>query len=278
MSDIRAFAARDQGLTRRQKCAKDTKPFWARAAVLFNDPTFSTVLFDDPEGHDLSPLSGAYSGHRTDSSQLEVARFGPLRTGLDKAFGAFAISGGGDGGPVDPASLYIMSSRFWNFCNGDIQLYYFYVALAKHNALKCTVSAMEPGDSFGSDVPPRPVSGNKRRNSAGGPADDPDSKHGDGKAGNGNGDGNSGAPVVIHQTEDQAAASKAKRAIAEAKAMTVTDDVMTSQMAKLTDANSALADYEGAHGFVPDDFMHKAKKARVTMLEANISKLMPGCA
>ena len=48
-----------------------------------------------------------------------------MRTELDKALAAFSASGGGDGGPVDPTSLYIMSSKFWNFCNGNLALYYF---------------------------------------------------------------------------------------------------------------------------------------------------------
>jgi hypothetical protein len=218
MNDITAFASRDKGLTRLEKDNKDTKAFWATCAVLFNDPTFKTILFECPDGHEFHGFSASYSGHKTDSSALETTRFGALRTELDRAFGSFAVSGGGDGGAVEPGAMYVMSSKFWNFCNGNLALYYFYIVLVKHGALKCAVSAMESGDSFGSDMPKRPTTGHKKRTSTDG--------------GGRNDDGGGTDPVEIKQSEDQKAASKSKRTIYEAKAMTASDDAMASLINK----------------------------------------------
>ena len=166
-----------------------------------------------------------YSGHKRDLIAAETTRYSPLRTELGTAFAAFSASGGGDGGPVDPASMCIMSSGLWNFCNGNLAVYYFFMVPSKFGALQCAVSALEPGQAFGSDVPPRSTAGSRRRGSTGAGRDDDDG---------------GGAPVVIQQSGDQAAASALKRAILAAKAMTAADDAMSSLIQKHEDATAAL--------------------------------------
>ena len=257
VDDIQGFAGRDAKLSRSKLDSGDLKPFWAGVVVKFNDPKFETTVLPCPHGHyDASAFSSEYSGHRTDSAAFETLRFNPLRKALDQAYGGFAISGGGDGGPVDPKSMYVMSSNFWNFCNGNLPLWYFYVVLAKYGALKTTVSAMDEGDQHGGDIASRNTSGSRRRTS--GASDD----------------SNLGAPVVIQQTDDQAAACKAKRTILEAQAMTATDEVMATLISKLEEATSALEEHEGADGFVAGSVIHKAKKARKATLELNLGKMM----
>ena len=80
--------------------------------------------------------------------------------------------------------------------------------------------------------------------------------------------------MVIQQTDDQAAACKAKRTILEAQAMTATDEVMATLISKLEEATSALEEHEGAYGFVAGSVIHKAKKARKATLELNLEKMM----
>ena len=227
----------------------------------FNDPAYKAQLFECPYGNQFTGFSEVYSGHKLDASAAETMRYNPMRTELDKALAAFSASGGGDGGPVDPTSLYIMSSKFWNFCNGNLALYYFCMVLAKFDALKGAVSAMEPGHAFGSDVPPRSISGTRKRGSMGAGRDDDDGMV---------------APVVIQQSEDQAAASASKRAILAAKAMTAADDAMASLMKKHEDATAALEEYETAGSFLSGCFTHITKKARVEMLETSLKELMAG--
>ena len=84
------------------------------------------------------------------------------------------------------------------------------------------------------------------------------------------------AMTAADQSEDQAAASASKRAILAAKAMTAADDAMASLMKKHEDATAALEEYETAGSFVSGCFMHKAKKARVEMLETSLKELMAG--
>ena len=264
MDNIEGFAGRDAQLHRSKLDSGDLKPFWATVVVKFNDPKFKSIVIPCPHGHyDVSAFSTEYSGHRTDSAALETLRFNPLRKALDQAYGGFAISGGGDGGPVDPKSMYVMSSNFWNFCNGNLTLWYFYVVLAKYGALKTTVSAMDEGHQHGGDIASRNTSGSRRRTS--GSSDD----------------FNLGAPVVIQQTDDQAAACKAKRTILETQAMTANDEfmakrdeIMATLISKFEEATSALEEYEGAGGFVAGSLIHKAKKARKATLELNLEKMM----
>jgi hypothetical protein len=251
--DITAFAERDKGLTRGQKDAKDVKPFWSKQVVRFHDETWKPPLFKCPNGNDLSMFTDVYSGHKTDASTLETKRFNPLRLKLDKAYSRFAASGGGDGGPVDPESMYVMSSNFWNFCNGDLELYYLYVVLAKFNALQCTVSAMSPAHSFGSDVQHRDISGTRPRKSI---------------------EGDLGGPLVIHRSDDEVAAKKSKRKILESQAMTAADDAMATLISKYSEAKAAVEAHEEAPGFVSGDFIHGVKKARVVIIEEALNKLM----
>lgn len=260
MDDVAAFITKDYNLSRRQIDSKDFKPYWSAVATKFNDPAYKAQLFECPYGNQFTGFSEVYSGHKLDASAAETMRYNPLRTELDKALAAFSASGGGDGGPVDPTSLYIMSSKFWNFCNGNLALYYFYTVLAKFDALKGAVSAMEPGHAFGSDVPPRSISATRKRGSMGAGRDD------DG--------GGMVAPVVIQQSEDQVAASASKRAILAAKAMTAADDAMASLMKKHEEATAALEEYETAGSFVSGCFTHITKKARVEMLETSLKELM----
>jgi hypothetical protein len=65
------FLHRSDTLTRQQLDAKDYKPFWVRAAELFNDPNFMPSLIPDPEGRDLQ-MSAEPSGHQTDANTLET--------------------------------------------------------------------------------------------------------------------------------------------------------------------------------------------------------------
>lgn len=58
----------------------------------------------------------------------------------------FERSGGGNGGPVDPANWFVISSTFWNYCNGNVLLYYVYIVLTKHGCLKVACSAVDEGN------------------------------------------------------------------------------------------------------------------------------------
>jgi hypothetical protein len=149
--------------------------------------------------------------------------------------------------------MYVMSSNFWNFCNGDLELYYLYVVLAKFNALQCTVSAMSPAHSFGSDVQHRDISGTRPRKSI---------------------EGDLGGPLVIHRSDDEVAAKKSKRKILESQAMTAADDAMATLISKYSEAKAAVEAHEEAPGFVSGDFIHGVKKARVVMIEEALNKLM----
>jgi len=57
--------------TRHQLDAKDYKPFWVRAAELFNDPNFMPSLVPSPGGRDLQ-MSAVPSGHQMDANTLET--------------------------------------------------------------------------------------------------------------------------------------------------------------------------------------------------------------
>jgi hypothetical protein len=114
------FLTRDQKLNRRQRDAKDMKPFWTTAAIMFNDRKYKINLLSDPNGHDFTSFSTEYSGHVADSNELETKRFNVLRKELDKAMPMFKRSGNGDGGPIEEEDqVYKFSSKFWSFCNGN---------------------------------------------------------------------------------------------------------------------------------------------------------------
>ena len=264
MDDPGAFSSKDGNLSRDQVDRGDIKPFWTEAAVIFNDINYKTKFFKDPYGHvTAADFCTEYSGHVTDSASLETQRWNPARKLLDVAMGMFKLSGGGDGAPVDISKLFIMSSNFWNFCNGQIFLYYIYIVLTTHGCLKIACSAMDKGHSAGSDKPPRLVSKPKPRGSDGGGAE-----------GGGGGEGGEGTPIVIRQSEDQMACHKAKRVILEGEAMVATDTAMVSLMAKHKEATADLKEFEGEHDFVEGSFMHKAKKVRVATIEGNLAALM----
>jgi hypothetical protein len=115
------------------------------------------------------------------------------------------------------------------------------------------ISAMSPAHSFGSDVQHRDTSGTRPRMSI---------------------DGDLGGPLVTHRSDDEVAAKKSKRKILESQAMTAADDAMATLIAKYSEAKAAVEAHEEAPGFVSGDFIYRAKKARVVMIEEALNKLM----
>jgi hypothetical protein len=64
----------------------------------------------------------------------------------------YGDSGNGDGGPVDKEELLVKyGSRFFQFCNGNMPLYYVYVVLMKFDLFKSVVSRMPNAATHDSD-------------------------------------------------------------------------------------------------------------------------------
>jgi hypothetical protein len=268
------FLQRNRSPSRREKDSKDTNPFWHAAAVLFNNLKFKCSLeICSSHGLSLRDLSATYSGHVTTANELETLRFNGLRKAYDVATADFMASGGGDGRvgvrePVEECDRYVHSANFWNFCNGNSILYYFYLVLSKHDLLASAASKMSDADSFSSDD--AGSSTRRKRTSNQGAA------------------GMDGL-ITINRSENEVALTTAKKQKAEeqakvapivakakkASAVVELDNAGVELMNKLQEATADLNSYESSSDFVGGSFLHKMKKNRISGIEAQLAEIFP---
>lgn len=141
-------------------------------------------------------------------------------------------------------------------CTGNLQLYYFYICMQKHDLLQSACSAMSKRDSHSSGESNPRASGVDRRPSKGG------------------GDIDLNAPIEVLKSADESAHIKAKRDIAENKAAVSRDDAMEALSKKHENAQADLEAYESGINFQDASFQHKLKKRRVEMLEGDLERIM----
>jgi len=190
-------------------------------------------------------------------------RFNPLRTKFDAVWPKFIASGNGEGGRiVDEEGAYTMqSSTFWNFCNGDISLYYFYSVCVNTGILKSAASKMDADASHSSESGGSSTSAQDHR-----PGSDHNPKSADGAA-----------PVdgAIHigQTEDQREVVKSKRLILELKAKSQKEETTAALMTAYEVALEKLESHQFSPKFLEGSFHHQLLQSRITALEVDLSSL-----
>lgn len=149
---------------------------------------------------------------------------------------------------------------------GNLQLYYFYVALVTHGLLKSACSTMPEGTGSSSDCAVNKTTGvNSRRSRGDKNADMPDFS----------------APVVIQRSGDEQELTKAKRMIAESKAAVYRDNAavardstMKTLMVSLKDAKKDLSEYIQSSEYEEDSLEHKVKKRRIELVEGDLGRII----
>jgi len=194
-----------------------------------------------------------------------------VRTMLDNQMKDFERSGNGDGGePLKEDEVFgLPCANFWNFCHGDMTLYYFYYGMAKHQLLKSTVSSMNKEDTHGSDHD-------------GSSTTDPPSSRPRGKRSKSDeADEDDISTVMFKKSADEMATDAAKRrkmeaqaTMAEREASAAIHSEFAVLSAKYTEATEALMQYEQSSTFKEDSFAHKIKKTAIAMLEKSLGPMM----
>ena len=188
-------------------------------------------------------------------------------------------SGSGEGGsvPLDIA-VGVHASNFFDFCNGDMQTYYMYMALMKYDLFASAVSRMKEEHSHDSQV-----GAGKRRTSGVMSRGDTNTRK-DSKQG---GPFDPSAPIVIAQSEDQKAESHAKRRLTEAQAneaeMKAKSTALDFEMKSKTAANELtsrlIAQYETAQEKLSkytgeDVYLRCVLTAHVEMAKKNLGEVV----
>jgi len=148
------FMLRDKRLPRFMIDAKDHDWFWRKAADAFNrsddDALNFNVLQNESYPEEVKSLDPYYrEGYVTTASKLK-AEFRDLRSAFMKCFANFQKSGMGEKDNVEEESdaegvneqAYVFSSNFFDFCKGDMCMYYFYCCATKFGLLKSAVVTM----------------------------------------------------------------------------------------------------------------------------------------
>lgn len=153
------FLLRDTQVPRFILDAKDHDWFWRLAAEEFNKPNSEAVnynLFRDEEAYpeEVRKLDPFYRpGYVVTAAKLK-AEFRDLRALFTKAFSNFRQSGMGEkdsdrneghDDEEDVEKAFVFSSNFFDFCNGDNCIYYFYCCCTKYDLLKSAVVTMPEG-------------------------------------------------------------------------------------------------------------------------------------
>ena len=177
-------------------------------------------------------------------------------------------SGSGEGGsvPLDIA-VGVHASNFFDFCNGDMQTYYMYMALMKYDLFASAVSRMKEEHSHDSQV-----GAGKRRTSGVMSRGDTNTRK-DSKQG---GPFDPSAPIVIAQSEDQKAESHAKRRLTEAqaneaemKAKSTALELTSRLIAQYETAQEKLSKYTGE-----DVYLRCVLTAHVEMAKKNLGEVV----
>ena len=192
----------------------------------------------------------------------------------------FMASGSGEGGsvPLDEA-VGVHTSNFFDFCNGDMQTYYMYMALMKYDLFASAVSVMKEEHSHDSQV----GAGKRRTSGSRSRGDEEAPRGGTGQKGTRGGKGSKGggpfdpsAPIVIEQTEDQKAESHAKRRLTEAqaneaemKAKSSALELMSRMIAQYQAAQDQLGKYTGE-----DVYLRGVLTAQVEKAKKNLDALI----
>jgi len=304
---MRGFLKRNEGLTCREKDNGETKSFWHKAAVTFNNTKFVTVLYGI--GREI-PLMIAYSGyhataevpfhrttprcavrhcatrhcavprrtmltpcntpshgptaplpHRPPTKGLEK-KFNEMRTYMDKAIANFTRSRNGDGGPVsyNLATSSMCTSDFWEFCNGNSFLYYFWKVLNMFDLTKSATSRMPLEIINSSDVAlRRTVTSASRASSSSCSA--------------------SSSSLPTHDTIEiqrtrtaaQEQLDQARAAAAAAMSVTARDETMKRLIEEYELAKAAMEAHKVKD---TESLVYRAKKARFEAIEVELTKMM----
>mmetsp|Transcript_10598 Transcript_10598/g.24684 ORF Transcript_10598/g.24684 Transcript_10598/m.24684 type:complete len:345 (-) Transcript_10598:71-1105(-) len=258
LADMRGFLKRNEGLTCREKDNGETKSFWHKAAVTFNNTKFVTVLYGI--GREI-PLMIAYSGYHATAEGLEK-KFNEMRTYMDKAIANFTRSRNGDGGPVsyNLATSSMCTSDFWEFCNGNSFLYYFWKVLNMFDLTKSATSRMPLEIINSSDVAlRRTVTSASRASSSSCSA--------------------SSSSLPTHDTIEiqrtrtaaQEQLDQARAAAAAAMSVTARDETMKRLIEEYELAKAAMEAHKVKD---TESLVYRAKKARFEAIEVELTKMM----
>jgi len=254
------FLIRDRTKTRREVDGGEFKGFWIKVAMLFNDKNFAPKIESDQSGHKVD-MSDEPTGHKTDATTMETTRFNDMRFLFDRTLKPFMASGAGEGGPIPlDEALGKHASTYFNFCNGDHSLYYFYLVLVKYDLLKSAASHMPEAAAHDSDAAGSSTSTPRSRTPA---LELPPAKT------------ETNEVIVIQQTEDQKATAKAKRTWAEHQAELAEDNAKIAKiennerlLAAYTTASSNFQNYAGNDKFLKGAYKKSLKQAKKSLEEA----------
>jgi len=158
------------------------------------------------------------------------------------------------------------SSNFWQFCNGDNLMHYFFVALMKNQSglLRSACSQMTPELRGGSDYPDAGYTKRPRRSSS----ESADASEARGES-----------VINLVQTEDERDLVRERLKVArirsfveEASAATQMDAAIVSLAEGLDAAQAKLQQYENSTTFIEGSFLHGVYKGRIADLTAQIER------
>ena len=241
-----------------------TKRFWQELVPRYMEEAshLDKVLYKFEGKFEEAGLSPKRTGWQATASLLEE-HYKKHRKLLNNAMGRFRRSGNGDGGPVEiDDSVTQYSSKFLDFCDGDIVLEYMYTVFLHHGLLEFACSDMPSWAVHDS------TSGSTASSSR--------------SFGSAQKDEQTGLVAAIKEAfgstkdKDDPEISRKRKAdadTAELRAQGAKLELYAKTSAQLDIANADLASLEGK-----DDETSNAKRRRLTsqisMLEASLDKLL----